>query len=113
MNLEFGILEEKDTAENKNKQSKTAEERNKLIAEERQKNENHEKGKYPNKFTRTILEWHEVFSVKPNATLEEVKLRYRTLARQWHPDVCDDPIAEEKMKVLNNAYDEFLIFKSL
>lgn len=37
-------------------------------------------------------------------TVEDLKQRYRTLAKQWHPDLNPEkPNAEEQMKAINNA----------
>lgn len=54
---------------------------------------------------------YKVLGISPNATDEEVKNAYRTLARKYHPDnyAADNPLAElatEKMKEINEAYDQ-------
>ncbi len=55
---------------------------------------------------------YEVLGISPSATNEEVRDAYRALARKYHPDnYVDSPLAdmaEEKMKEINNAYDEIL-----
>ena len=55
---------------------------------------------------------YEVLGISPNATNEEVKNAYRTLAKKYHPDNYTDSAmasyAEEKMKEINEAYDEIL-----
>ena len=55
---------------------------------------------------------YEVLGISPSATNEEVRDAYRALARKYHPDnyVNSDlaDLAEEKMKEINNAYDEIL-----
>lgn len=38
---------------------------------------------------------------------KSLKKRYRELAKQWHPDVCDDPQATEIMKEINKQFDEY------
>lgn len=37
------------------------------------------------------------------ASAEDVKKQYRRLARQWHPDTCREPEAEEMFKAINEA----------
>lgn len=53
---------------------------------------------------------YEVLGVSPNASDEEVKKAYRELAKKYHPDnYTDSPLAdlaEQKMKEVNEAYDE-------
>ena len=55
---------------------------------------------------------YEVLGITPSATNEELKTAYRTLAKKYHPDNYTDSAmasyAEEKMKEINEAYDEIL-----
>ncbi|MGD1704274.1 DnaJ domain-containing protein [Dapis sp. BLCC M229] len=53
-------------------------------------------------------EWWEILDVMPNANAETVKLAYRRLARQYHPDVNGDKEAILKMQIINQAYSQFL-----
>ena len=52
---------------------------------------------------------YEVLGVPETATDEQVKTAYRELAKKYHPDNYHDSpladLAEEKMKVINEAYD--------
>ena len=52
---------------------------------------------------------YKVLGVSRDATDEEIKKAYRTLARKYHPDnYVNNPLAdlvEEKMKEINEAYD--------
>ena len=51
-----------------------------------------------------------VLGVSENATDEEIKAAYRVLAKKYHPDNYQDSplsdLATEKMKEINDAYDE-------
>ena len=53
---------------------------------------------------------YQVLGISSNATDDEVKNAYRQLARKYHPDnYVDNPLADlatEKMKEINEAYDE-------
>lgn len=47
---------------------------------------------------------YEVLGVPPDASGEEIKRAYRRLARQYHPDVSQDPEADRRFKEINLAY---------
>ena len=49
-------------------------------------------------------DFYEILGVSRNATNEELKSAFRTLARKYHPDVNKEPDAEEKFKEINEAY---------
>ena len=53
---------------------------------------------------------YSVLGVSPNASDEEIKKAYRELARKYHPDNYQNnplaDLAEEKMKEINEAYDQ-------
>ncbi len=53
--------------------------------------------------------YYEILEIVPGASPQAVKLAYRRLARQWHPDRCTDSeekaIAEAKFKQINLAYE--------
>ncbi|MBO5312686.1 MAG: DnaJ domain-containing protein [Clostridia bacterium] len=55
---------------------------------------------------------YEVLGISETATNEEVRAAYRELAKKYHPDnYIDSPLAdmaEERMKEINEAYDEIL-----
>lgn len=46
-----------------------------------------------------------VLGVSRDASAEQIKRAYRTLARQHHPDVSTDPGADERFKEINLAYE--------
>ena len=57
-----------------------------------------------------------VLGVSQNATDEQVKTAYRELAKKYHPDnYANNPLADlamEKMKEINEAYDEIMKMRS-
>lgn len=53
-------------------------------------------------------EWWRVLGVDSDAHPEEVKLAYRRLARQYHPDINPAASAISTMQAINKAYEEFL-----
>ena len=57
--------------------------------------------------SRTIVNW-DVPEISQEDAKAAVKAAYLALAKQWHPDRCDDlGNAELQMKLLNKAYQEF------
>ncbi len=51
-------------------------------------------------------DYYEILGVSRDASLEDIKKAYRSLAKQYHPDVNkDDPQASEKFKEINEAYE--------
>lgn len=49
---------------------------------------------------------YKVLGISPDATDEEVKKAYRTMAKKYHPDLNPgDKNAEQRMKEINEAYD--------
>lgn len=55
---------------------------------------------------------YKVLNIDPSASDDEVKAAYRDLARKYHPDTyAQNPLAdlaEEKMKEINEAYDQIM-----
>lgn len=53
----------------------------------------------------TKRDYYEVLGVSRDASPEEIKKAYRTLAKKYHPDVSTDPKATEKFAEIQVAYD--------
>ena len=49
--------------------------------------------------------YYDILGVKKDASDADIKKKYRKLVRQFHPDVSDDPDADNKIAVINNAYE--------
>ena len=52
----------------------------------------------------TERDLYEVLGVARGASDAEIKRAFRKLAQQWHPDVNQDPAAQERFKEINDAY---------
>ncbi len=53
----------------------------------------------------TTMDFYALLGVPRTATEEQIRSAYRKLARQYHPDVNDDPGAAEKFKQITEAYE--------
>ena len=50
-------------------------------------------------------DYYKALGVKKDATKQDIKRAYRTLARKYHPDVSKESDAEVKFKEIGEAYD--------
>lgn len=50
-------------------------------------------------------DYYEILGVSRTVTKDELKRQYRRLARQYHPDVNDEPDAAERFKEISEAYE--------
>jgi curved DNA-binding protein len=50
-------------------------------------------------------DYYKIMGVSRNASQDEIKRAYRQLARKYHPDVSQDPEAEQKFKDIGEAYE--------
>lgn len=56
----------------------------------------------------TLQSYYTLLQLPLTATAEEVRQAYRTLARQYHPDLNPDPAAHEQMQEINLAYAQVM-----
>ncbi len=54
---------------------------------------------------KTIKDYYAILGVPQNATLEQIRMAYRHMARVNHPDISTVPGAEERFKEINEAYE--------
>lgn len=62
---------------------------------------------------KKIDEARQLFGLKENATLDEIKKAYRGLAHKYHPDKCRDEKkkeCEEMFKRINHANDALMSY---
>ncbi len=68
-------------------------------------NENNKKHKFQGDTSTPEYEAMAIMGLAPPVTLDEIKKRYKTLAKKYHPDLNkEDPNAEELLKTINMSY---------
>jgi len=50
-------------------------------------------------------DYYKTMGVEADASAEDIKRAYRKLARKYHPDVSEDPNAEDRFKEIGEAYE--------
>ena len=53
----------------------------------------------------SLPNYYDILGVKPDAKHDEIRKRFRILAKKWHPDKKHDEDAEQKMSEINEAYE--------
>jgi hypothetical protein len=52
-----------------------------------------------------VEDYYKILGVPYNASADDIKSAYRTLAKRWHPDVCKEPGAHEQFVKIGEAYE--------
>src|ERR687884_1267654 len=53
----------------------------------------------------TERDYYELLGVSRDASEQDIKKSFRRLARRLHPDVSDEPDAEERFREISEAYE--------
>src|SRR6185503_15208388 len=54
---------------------------------------------------RTNKNYYEILKIDTNATEDQIRKMYRTLVREYHPDVSKNPAAAEIFQEVQEAYE--------
>lgn len=52
-----------------------------------------------------MIDYYAILEISPNALLEDIKYKYRKLAKKYHPDLNKDKNSESIFKTVNEAYN--------
>lgn len=75
------------------------------FSEEDEFDEAYDENYYDDEFIKnSTKDYYDILGISKKASIDEIKKAYRKKARQWHPDICGDIKANEKMKEINEAY---------
>lgn len=55
-----------------------------------------------------MTDYYKILGISKNATEDEIKKAYRKLAMKYHPDLNSSKDAEDKMKEINEAYEQVM-----
>ncbi|HEY2006643.1 MAG TPA: DnaJ domain-containing protein, partial [Solirubrobacteraceae bacterium] len=50
-------------------------------------------------------DYYDALGVPRDASAEDIRRAYRSLARHYHPDINKEPDAEDRFKQMSEAYD--------
>ena len=53
----------------------------------------------------TVRDLYEILGIGRDASIDDIRTAYRRLAREFHPDLNDDPEAEQRFKEVAGAYE--------
>ena len=54
----------------------------------------------------TNKNYYDILGVPKDASQDDIKKAYRSLAKKYHPDICKEPNANERFAEIQVAYDE-------
>jgi molecular chaperone DnaJ len=52
-----------------------------------------------------LREAYSILEIDPSSSDEEVKKKYKVLAKKYHPDICKEANADDKFKKINQAFE--------